>query len=111
MAERIRFHLDEQVDSDIARALRQYGIDVTTTIEAGLRSATDDEQLDYARREGRVLVTHDPDFLRLAARRSDHQGIAYCHKASRFLGEIIRSLILVHEVLTPRAMSGRVEYL
>ena len=44
MAERLRCHLDEQVDPDIARALRQYGIDVTTTIEAGLRSATDDEQ-------------------------------------------------------------------
>ena len=28
MAERIKFHLDEHVDPDIARALRRHGIDV-----------------------------------------------------------------------------------
>lgn len=62
MAERIRFHLDEHVDPDVARALRQHRIDVSTTVEAGLRMASDTDQLDYARREGRVLVTHDADF-------------------------------------------------
>ncbi|MFN2165387.1 MAG: DUF5615 family PIN-like protein [Anaerolineae bacterium] len=76
MAERIRFHLDEQVDPDIARALRQHGVDVTTTIDAGLRTALDEEQLDYARQARRVLVTHDADFLRVASRGVDHPGIA-----------------------------------
>ena len=38
MTERIRFHLDEHVDPDVARALRRYGIDVTTTVETGLRT-------------------------------------------------------------------------
>jgi hypothetical protein len=36
MADQIRFHLDEHVDPDIARALRQHGIDVTTTSEMNL---------------------------------------------------------------------------
>jgi hypothetical protein len=35
---RIRFHLDEHIDRDIARALRLYSIDVTTTVEAGFRN-------------------------------------------------------------------------
>jgi hypothetical protein len=43
MAGRIRFHLDEQVDVAIARALRRYGVDITTTVEAGLRTASDEE--------------------------------------------------------------------
>lgn len=60
--ERIRFHLDENVDPVIAIALRRYGIDVTTTVEAGLRTADDESQLAFAKRESRVVVTHDDDF-------------------------------------------------
>ena len=49
MNERIRFHLDEQVDPDIARALRLHGIDVSTTVDADLRTRGDTAQLDYVR--------------------------------------------------------------
>jgi predicted nuclease of predicted toxin-antitoxin system len=111
MAGRIRFHLDEQVDVAVARSLRRYGVDVTTTIEAGLRTASDEEQLAYARREQRVLVTHDADFLRLAAVGSEHAGIAFCPRTGRSVGEIIRSLLLIHEVLRPEEIRGRVEFL
>jgi predicted nuclease of predicted toxin-antitoxin system len=111
VADRIKFHLDEHVDPDIARALRRYGIDVTTTVDAGLRTDDDLAHLDFIRREGRVVVTHDVDFLRYASQSSDHPGIAYCHMGARLMGEIIRSLILIYEVLTPEEMAGHVEYL
>ena len=111
MAGRIRFHLDEQVDFAIARALRRYGVDITTTAEAGLRTASDAEQLAYARREQRVLITYDADFLRLAAAGTDHAGIAFCLRAGRSVGEIIRSLLLIHELLRPEEIENRVEYL
>jgi predicted nuclease of predicted toxin-antitoxin system len=62
----IRFHLDEHVPHAIAEGLRRRGIDVTTTVEAGLRSATDDVHLAYAVEQRRVVVTNDPDFLVLA---------------------------------------------
>lgn len=84
---------------------------MSTTIEAGLRTASDPDQLAFVQHEGRVLVTHDADFLRLAAQGVDHPGIAYCHKSARSLGEIIRSLILIYEVLTPEEMAGRVQNL
>ena len=48
MAERIRFHLDEHMDPDIAAALRRHGIDATTAVEAGLRAASDDTQFGFA---------------------------------------------------------------
>lgn len=111
MADRIKFHLDEHVDPDIARALRRHGIDVTTTVEADLRTADDPDHLDFIRREGRVVVTHDADFLRYASQSRDHPGIAYCHMGARSIGEIIRGLILIYEVLTPEEMAGHVEYL
>lgn len=103
MVKRIRFHLDEQVDPDIARALRRHGINVTTTVEANLRTKDDHTQ--------RVIVTHDADFLRLGSQSTDHPGVAYTHKTARSIGEVIRHLILIYEVLTPDEMIGRVEFL
>ena len=47
----VRFHLDEHVDEAIALGLRRRGIDVSTTVEAGLMAATDLEHVQFARRE------------------------------------------------------------
>lgn len=111
MAERIRFHLDEHIDPDVARALRRHGIDVTTTTEARLRTRSDADQWEYVFVQDRVIVTHDADFLRLASTTPAHSGIAYCRMGSRSLGDMIRSLILMYEVLSPEEMRGQVEYL
>lgn len=108
---KIKFHLDEHVDPDIASALRRNGIDVTTTVEAGLRGVDDDAQLAFVKSEGRVLVTHDSDFLRLAKVDADHPGMAYCGMSALSVGDMIRHLILLHDVLKPEEMSGRVELL
>ena len=103
--------MDENVDPDVAAGLRRYGIDITTTYEAGLRTASDTAQLEFIRREERVLMTHDTDFLRFASRSTEYPGIVYCDKTACSIGEIIRGLILIYEVLTPEEMAGRVEYL
>jgi len=47
------FHLDENIDQAIARALRERGIDVTTSAEAQLVGARDLEQLEFSRESGR----------------------------------------------------------
>ena len=57
MSNRIKFHLDEQVKSVIARELRRRGIDVTTTVEVGLRTQSDEAQLAFICQEKRVLFT------------------------------------------------------
>jgi hypothetical protein len=87
------------------------GIDVTTTPQACLFAATDEEQLAFASGQGRVIFTHDDDFLRLHASGTDHAGIAYCHQEAHTLGEIIRGLVLIWEVYEPEDLKGRVEYL
>lgn len=111
MNESIRFHVDEQVNSRIARELRRRGIDVTTTVEAGLRTQSDESQLEFAPQEGRVIVTHDDDFLSMASRNSDHPGIAYCQQNTRSIGHIVESLVLIYEVYTSQEMLGRIEFL
>jgi len=111
MPEKIRFHLDENVSMAIARSLRKRGIDVSTTPELNLIQATDENQLDFARKEGRVLVTHDSDFLRLHDQGFSHSGIVYCKLGSRTIGQIIKSLLLIYEILEPDEMTNSVEFL
>ncbi len=111
MTDRIRFHLDEQVDPEIASQLRRRGLDVTTTVEVGLRTASDESQLNFIRQQKRVILTHDQDFLIIASRTSEHPGIVYCKQKTRSLGEIVRGLLLIDEVYSPEEMVGRVEYL
>ena len=111
MPERLRFHLDEHIDPVIAAALRQYGIDVTTTVGAALRGESDEAQIAFVRRESRVLVTSDADFLRYASDNSDHPGIAFIQPGRRPLGEIIHYLILMYEVLSSEEIAGRVEFI
>ncbi|MBW4517044.1 MAG: DUF5615 family PIN-like protein [Timaviella obliquedivisa GSE-PSE-MK23-08B] len=111
MADRIRFHLDENVSSAIAAALRRSEIEVSTISEANLIGQSDLTQLAYIQREARVIVTHDDDFPKIASTRNDHSGIAYCRKDARSMGEIVEQLILLHQVLSPDEMIGQVQYL
>jgi hypothetical protein len=47
----MRFHLDEHVAHAIAAGLRRRGIDVTTTTDAALLSAPDEDHIAFAKRE------------------------------------------------------------
>jgi predicted nuclease of predicted toxin-antitoxin system len=107
----MRFHLDEHVAHAVAAGLRRRGIDVTTTADTSLLGASDDDHLAYAKREQRVIVTQDIDFLRSAAIDSTHFGIAYYPQGKRTIGEIIRHLTLMHDALDDDAMRGRIEYI
>ncbi len=107
----LSFHLDENVSPAIAKALRTYGIDVTTTVGAGLRQSDDETQNAYAYREQRVLVTHDADFLRMHAQGIPHAGIAYCQKGSRTIGQVVETLRLMYELFETAEMQNHVEFL
>jgi predicted nuclease of predicted toxin-antitoxin system len=107
----MRFHLDENVDHAIAGGLRRRSINVTTSTDAHLLSSPDEEQLAFASREGRVLITHDRDLVRLHALGTPHAGIAYCPSGTRTIGEIVRQLLLMHECLAEVEMLEQIEYL
>ena len=107
----IRFHLDENVSSVIADGLRRRGIDVSTTPEEGLIASADEAQLAFALSQGRVIFTQDDDFLRLHQANVAHAGIVYCRQNTQSIGEILRGLILIWELLEPEEMFGNVEFL
>jgi hypothetical protein len=111
MSRTIRFHLDENCPSAVAVGLRRRNIDVTTTHEAGLLGASDQEQATHALARDRVIVTQDEDFLALHASGVRHGGIAFCKQDSLSIGQMIRALVLIWEVYEPAEMVGRVEWL
>lgn len=108
---RVRFHLDEHVPFAIAEGLRRRSIDVTCTNEAGLAGVTDEEQVAFATDTGRVLVTQDADFLRLHGLGRAHSGIVYHRQGTIPIGELLRRLVLIHDLLEPEEMRNRVEFL
>jgi predicted nuclease of predicted toxin-antitoxin system len=107
----LRFHLDENMDHAIAVGLRARGIDVTTTPDAGLGGASDEEQLAFTLREQSVIVSYDDDLLVLHAAGVAHAGIAYGTLRSRSIGQMILKLAALSRNYDPPDMFGRVEFL
>jgi predicted nuclease of predicted toxin-antitoxin system len=107
----LRFHLDENVDPAVADGLRLRGGDITTAADATLTGAEDSEQFRFALSQGRVIVTHDDDFLKIAAAGGAHAGIVYCRPQKKSVGEIVRYLEPMAACLTPDEMVGKIEFM
>ncbi len=111
MARTIKFHLDEHVHSGVADGLRRRGMDVTTAAEAGLLGADDTRHIDFANGQCRVIFSSDRDFLRIHDRGVPHYGIVYCHQQSHSIGETVRALELIWEVLDQSEMKMQIEFI
>lgn len=111
MTEKVKFHLYENVSNAVAEGLGRRGIDVTTTPEVALIDVSDLEQLKFAVSQTRVIFTQDTDFLRINQTGVTHTGIVYCSQGSKSIGETIRGLISIWELLEPSEVFNRVEFL
>lgn len=105
------FHLDEHVSNAVAAGLRQRGIDVTTTHEAGLRGADDAAHMEFALIHRRVLVTHDADFLRLDALGVSLFGMVYCSQQKHKVGDLVRLLVLLDELYADEDLQNTIQFL
>jgi predicted nuclease of predicted toxin-antitoxin system len=97
----IKLYLDEDVDPLLAEILRDRGLDCTSTHESGNRGHTDFDQLVFATRQERAILTFNvKDFVPLAqefvAAGRNHSGIIVSdHLPFREL--LRRILILLHK--------------
>jgi hypothetical protein len=110
VAERIKFYMDEHVPRAITHGLCRRGVDVLTAQEASMLSAADEEHLTFALSHGRTIFTQDADFLRLHANGMGHAGITYAPQQTP-VGDIIRGLMLLFEVLEPDEMINHIEFI
>jgi predicted nuclease of predicted toxin-antitoxin system len=89
--------------------LQEKGVDIVFAVDVSLRTADDPEILNWALREGRVVVTFDSDFPALHRSGAEHAGILFLTRA-RDIGSIVETVFLVDEAMSPDEMRGRVEY-
>ena len=88
-----RLYSNENFPLPVVEVLRQLGHDVLTTQEAGKagQSIPDEEVLNFAIEEGRVLLTiNRKHFIRLHNKFPDHAGILVCTYDSDFIGQANR---------------------
>jgi len=62
----LRLLTDENIDPQVITHLRDAGFDVIDIFEADLRGRSDQQILDLAYQQQRVVLTHDSDFGTLA---------------------------------------------
>jgi hypothetical protein len=85
----MRFYLDEDLSDVIAVIGRnRFGLDIVSAHACGIEHVSDAEQLAFAAREGRVLVTRNgDDFIMLTHRFRDeglpHPGVAIVPRSLR----------------------------
>jgi len=60
---RTRFLVDENVPEDLIIVLKEKGYDIKSIANFGLKGRDDKEVFDLARKENRILITQDRDFL------------------------------------------------
>ena len=110
MAGQIRFYTDENIPRAVIDGLRRLDVDIVSAPDMDMLEKSDDEHLELAASLGRVLFTHDRDFLRLDSQGIPHTGIAYTHQSAS-ISRIINGLMRIRENNTPEDMIGRVEYI
>lgn len=84
------------------------------TLDAGDLGKSDEYHLERASELGAVILTHDVDFLKIAHQWNregkEHKGISYAHPLDLSLGEYIRRVELVTQVLTEEEMKDHIEF-
>ena len=74
----MRFLLDESADYPLAIYLRHLGHDVTSIVHDYVRGRRDEDVLDIAQREQRIVIANDRDFGELVFRqRLAHTGVIH----------------------------------
>lgn len=113
----IRLYLDEDsMSHSLAAALRSYGVEVLTALEAGLIQASDEEQLAFATSKGAAIYSFNvSDFYRMHAEQlqagKSHAGIILCQQQQFAIGEQLRRLMKLLGTLSEQEMVDRVEFL
>ncbi len=90
---KVVFYTNESVNVAVAEGLKRRGVKVITAKDVKNLGLSDEEQLEYAKRENLIIVTHDDDFLSLAMN-CEHKGIVFVHQQKYSIGDLIRNLKL-----------------
>lgn len=113
----IRLYCDEDsMRHALVAALRSRGLDVTTAFEDDMVDREDDEHLDHATQQGRVLFSFNRgDFYDLhtayLVQGKAHAGIILANQQHYSVGELMRRILRLAAAKSPEQMRNQIEFL
>jgi predicted nuclease of predicted toxin-antitoxin system len=113
----LRLVADENFHGAVVRGLlrRLPSVDIVRVQDMGLSGADDPVILDWAAREGRVLLTHDistvPPFAHQRVEAGQPMPGVIVARESLPVGQVIDNLMLILECTEPGEWEGQVRYL
>lgn len=113
----LRLAIDENVNNDIVRALRRQrpGLDLIRVQDVGLAGVSDVLVLEWAGREGRVLLTHDVSTITRYAYDRVAAGLpmpgVFAVGYGTPLGRIIEDILLLVDCSLDDEWDGQIRYL
>jgi Domain of unknown function (DUF5615) len=113
----IRLYMDEDSgDTALVLALQNQGVDVITTLDVKRLSFPDEEQLIWARSQGRVLYSSNiRDFYNLHTafliQEKSHAGMVLVQQQHYSIGELMRGILKLIAAKSTEEMENQVEFL
>ncbi|MHB8972314.1 MAG: DUF5615 family PIN-like protein [Pirellulaceae bacterium] len=113
----VRLYFDaDSMQRVLLVALHVRDVDATTALEAGMADRTDEDQLEFARSQGRVLVTFNISHFchihsDLLSEGRSHAGIILVPQQRYSVGERLRRLLKLVPHRTAEEMHNQLEFL
>ncbi|MBI3600510.1 MAG: DUF5615 family PIN-like protein [Nitrospinae bacterium] len=108
----MKIYADENIERSIIEGLRRRRIEVISARELGYIGKSDEFHIKKAFDIKAVVLTHDVDFLIMASRPEvSHYGIIFSHSKNVSIGQCIRGVELIANILTDREMENHIEFL
>jgi len=113
----IHLYIDEDaMDKDLCQALQARGVDVLTALDAKMIECSDEQHLEYATEQNRVLYSFNiSDFYQLhmsfQASGKAHAGIILAQQQRYSVGEQMRRLLRFIAIKPAENMNNQVEFL
>lgn len=113
----VRFLVDEDFDNDIVRGVlrRLRTVDMVRVQDVGLSGRHDEEVLEWAAGEGRIVLTHDVSTMKAHAFARVARGLSmpgvFAVSQSLPIGQAIEAIVLIAEYSLDGEWEGQVRHL
>lgn len=108
----MKIYADENIERSIIAGLQRRNIEVVSARELGYLGKSDEFHIKKALEMKAVILTHDIDFLKMASNPEvKHGGIIFSYLKNISIGQCIRGVELISNILTDEDMANHIEFL
>jgi len=111
----LSYYFDQHMPGPLAHGLRIRGVSVLVAEDDDNKELKDELLLERATALGRILVSNDKDFRRIAARWQSlgrpFAGVVAITDQHASYGLLIEHLLMIAEVYSPDDVTNRIEYI